>query len=204
MRTVRIVYDFIRCPVAVKIALGRMIEKRMTGNPNFPSPDVPLSELKNSTDKVENHYIASLNGNKAVTSLLHKEVEIWNDYMRYEARYVERMAQNVESVVLSSGFNLAKPPIPGARAEFSVKQGEKPGSVLLRHKALKNGYAYVWQYCKNILAENETDWTLANITVQASVVLNDLIPITCYWFRAAVVTPQGITAYCNPIMHIVR
>ena len=204
MRTVRIVYDFIRCPVAVKIALGRTIEKRMTGNPNFPSPDVPLSELKSSTDKVESHYIATLNGNKAATALLNKEVEIWNDYMRVVARYVERMANNVESVVLSSGFNLAKPPIPGRRAEFSVKHGEKPGSALLRRKALKNGYSYVWQYCKNTLAENESDWTIATITVQASVELNNLIPITKYWFCVAVVTPQGITAYCNPIMHIVR
>jgi hypothetical protein len=141
MRTVRIVYDFIRCPVPVKIALGRTIEKRMTGNPNFPSPDVPLSELKNSTDKVESHYIAMLNGNKTATALLHQEVEIWNDIMRFEAKYVERMAQNVESVVLSAGFNLAKPPIPGPRAEFSVKHGEKPGSALLRRKALKNGYS---------------------------------------------------------------
>lgn len=204
MRKIHIVFDFIRCPYAMKIVKGRNVFEKMTDNPNFPNPDVALSLLKSATDTVETWYLASINRDTVASARLRKEVLIWNDIMRYLAKYVERMANNDVAILLSSGFNLAKPTIPGPRAEFSAKNGEVPGSVVLRRKALENGYAYIWQLCINVFAENDKEWTLADITVQASIELKGLNSATRYWFRCAVVTPKGITAYCNPIMVVVK
>jgi len=204
MRTLYVVFDFIRCPYTEKIVKGKNVYAKMTGNPNFPSPDVELSLLKSATDRLENYYVASLSGDKGIRAKLHNEVKDWVELMRNEAKYVERIAKNDLAILLSSGFNPAKPPIPGPRAEFSVKRKEKPGSVLLRRKALKNGYAYIWQYCINVLSENESDWTYGSVTVQASCLLSNLISATRYWFRVAVVTPKGISAYSNPIMHVMQ
>jgi len=204
MRTLYVVFDFIRCPYTEKIVKGKNVYAKMTGNPNFPSPDVELSLLKSATDRLENYYVASLSGDKGIRAKLHNEVKDWVELMRNEAKYVERIAKNDLAILLSSGFNPAKPPIPGPRAEFSVKRKEKPGSVLLRRKALKNGYAYIWQYSINVLSENEADWTYGSVTVQASCLLSNLISATRYWFRVAVVTPKGISAYSNPIMHVMQ
>ena len=176
----------------------------MNGNPNFPSPDVPLNLLKDATDQLESCYLATMGRNREATVRLHQQVKDWIEMMRKEARYVERIAQNDVSILLSSGFSPAKPPIPGPRAELKIKNGEISGSVFLRKKAVKNGKSYIWQYCLNTLAENEADWINGSITTQASCVLSNLIPVTKYWFRAAVVTSKGISAYSNPIMHVVK
>lgn len=203
MRSVKVVFDFIRCSYSEKIAKGRYIYAKMNGNPNFPSPDVALSTLKESTDQLESYYMSSFSGSRVATARLHMEVKIWNDLMRDEAKYVTRISDNDVAILLSSGFNPAKPTIPGARAEFSVKNVEKSGSVFLRKKASKYGCAYIWQCCKNALPENEKDWSYANVSVKASCILNDLTPLTRYWFRAAVVSTKGISAYCNPVTHVV-
>jgi len=204
MRIHHIVFDFIRCPYAEKIAKGKNVYAKMKGNPYFPSPDVDLNLLKSSTDALEMYYQGSFSGDKQIKAKLHQEVKVWVELMRDEAKYVERIAKNDVVILLSSGFNLAKPSIPGKRAEFSVKVGEKPGSVFVRRKALKNAYAYIWQYSINVLPENEADWTYGSITVQASHLLSNLISGTRYWFRVAVVTPKGITAYCNPVSRVVQ
>ncbi len=203
MRSVKVVFDFIRCSYSEKIAKGRYIYDKMNGNPNFPSPYVALNTIIESTDRLESCYVASLKGSRLATARLHAEVKIWNDLMRNVAKYVARISDNDVAILLSSGFNPSKPTIPGAIAEFSVKNGEETGSVFLRKKAAKYGCAYVWQYCKNALPENEKDWSFANVSLKSSCLLYDLDPLTRYWFRAAVVSTKGISAYCNPVMHVV-
>jgi hypothetical protein len=203
MRMLHVVFDFIRCPYAEKIVKGKTVYTKMTGNPNFPSPDVPLSRLKDATDQLESCYLATMGGSRETTARLHQQVKDWIEMMRIQARYVERIAKDDIAILLSSGFNPAKPPIPGPRAELKIKDGEKSGSVFLRKKASKNGYAYLWQICINSLPQNENKWKYVHVSVQASCILYDLKPITRYWFRAAVVTPQGISAFCNPVMHVV-
>lgn len=175
----------------------------MNGNPDFPSPDIKLSVLKEATDKLELCLLASHDGERKETAKLHQQVKIWNNLMRKQALYVERIADDNIVIAMGSGFSLAKPPIPGKRADFIVKHGDKPLSVYLRRKAVKNASAYIWQYCINSLAENEKDWVYCNVSKQASCQINDLIGLTKYWFRVAVVTTKGISDYCSPIMIIV-
>ena len=85
--------------------------------------------------------------------------------------------------------------------EFSVEQGEKSGTVALRHQAIEGAKSYIWQYCVGETpAADENDWKLGTVTTKASAELTGLTPLTKYWFRVAAVTVDGTGAFSTPLM----
>jgi hypothetical protein len=203
MKKVHVVFDFIQLAIPEKVARGRNVIAEMTDNPKFPSPDVSLDALKEDTDTLEMRSLNAMNGGKENTVLLHQAEDVWDADMRTMARYVERIAGEDPSVVLSAGFSLAKQPIPAQRSEFSAEAGKTSGSVFLRRQAIPGAKSYIWQFCINALPETEDGWKIAQVTGKASVELTDLEPVTKYWFRVASVSSQGTSDYNDPIMHIV-
>lgn len=203
MRKVRLVLDFIKLSIAEKIEFGRNVEGKVKENPKFSTLNVPLSEMKAINDLLEARSVASMSGGKEETFLLHQTEAEWDDLMRKVARDIERIADGDGAVMLNAGFNLAKQPNPGKRPEFSVELGDKPGTVWLRHISVSGAKSYVWQFYIGNLPEHESDWSIAQITTRASVLLEGLTSMSKYWFRVAVVTPQGTSAFSDPIMQVV-
>ena len=204
MKKDRIVLDFIKKPVAQKIEFGRNVSGKLKGNANFSAPDVALADLDAKTDLLEARSVASLSGGKESKALLHQTEEEWDDLMRKTANYVNRIADGDDAVILSAGFNLAKQPAPAVRPDFSVELGEKSGSVTIRRQAVDGAKSYIWQYyMSETPATNDADWVTAQVTSKASVDLSGLTPKTTYWFRSAVVTTAGTSAYNSPVMQVV-
>jgi hypothetical protein len=203
MKKYHVVFDFVNCTIPKKIEFARNVHTIMTGNASFPSPDVALTELKAKTDLLEAQNLAALNGGPPETALMHQTEKEWDDLMRVEARYVDRIANGDDAMILSSGFSLSKQPVPAVRPELSAEPGDLSGSVLLRRQAVPGAKAYIWQLCINVLPEAEVGWTIVEVTSKASVVLGDLTPLAKYWFRVAAVTAQGTSAYSAPIMQTV-
>jgi hypothetical protein len=203
MKKDKIVNDFTRFPVTEKVEFGRNVELQMKDNPKFPTPDVTMDQLKQATDLLETRSVASLSGGKEETALLHQAETAWDDLMRLEARYVERIANKDGAVMLSAGFNLVKQPAPAQRPEFSVELGEKSGSVMLKRQAVEGAKSYIWQISTVPFPEKDSDYTVAGVTVKASLELENLIPLTKYWFRVAAVTREGTGPFTPPIMQVV-
>lgn len=203
MKKVNVVFDFLRSSISTKITKGRNVVAEMTDNPNFPNPDIPLGDLNETTNELERRYLAAQNGGKENTVLLHQTEDIWNDMMRKEAKYVDRIADGDEAIIISSGFSTSKQPTPAIRPELIAEGGTKSGSVLLRRQAVKGAKAYIWQYAINTVPDQEDGWKIAVVTGKASVEINDLIPVTKYWFRVAAVMAQDTAAYNAPIMYVV-
>lgn len=204
MKKERIVFDFIKKPVSSKIEFSRNVCTRMTGNVNFPAPDVDLKVLGAKTDLLETRSVAAFNGDKEARALMHQtEVEL-DDYLRKQAGYVNRIADGNEAIILSAGFNLAKQPSPAVRPDFSVELGVKSGSVVIRRQAVDGAKSYIWQYCiGETPSDNDADWVTVQVTVKASVEISGLTPLNKYWFRSAPVTTSGTMAYNPPVMKIV-
>ncbi|WP_243348830.1 fibronectin type III domain-containing protein [Parabacteroides sp. FAFU027] len=200
MKKDRLVLDFKKLSVPEKISFGRNVHQSMTGNTHFATPDILLETLKQSTDTLEQRFVNAQNGGKEETMLLRQAEEYWDDLHTKEGRYVERIADGDGAIILSAGYNLAKPQGPGQKAEFSVVLGSVSGSVLLRRQAYTGANSYIWQICEGTLPEDESGWTTIKVTSRASVEVTGLKPLTRYWFRVAVVTPQGTTAFSSPIM----
>jgi len=203
MKKISVIFDFIRIPILSKVGRGKGVIDGMRGNPRFPTPDVALADLEEATNLLERTHVAASGGGKTNKALMHQAEKAWDKMMREQAMYVDRIAQGDNAVILSAGFSISKTPAPAKRPEFSVVLGEKPGSVILHCKAIKGAYAYVWQKCKVTLAETEADWTYAKATGRATAVLEDLTPVTKYWFRVAAVLAEGTAAYCEPISIVI-
>jgi len=203
MKKDRIVLDFKKLTGTEKVSKGRSVESEMRGNAKFTSPDVTMDQLKEATDLLEGSIVAAATGGKEETLLMHQAEDSWDSLVGLLARYVERIANGDGAIMLNAGFNLAKQPIPAQRPEFSVELGEKSGSVVLRRLRVEGAKSYIWQYCTDAIPDNDSDWKNAEVTVQATVELNGLTALTKYWFRVAVVTKDGTSAFCTPIMQVV-
>ena len=204
MKKDRIVLDFVRIPVAQKTEFGKGVISKMKNNPKFATPDVTVDELEAKNTLLETRSVAALSGGKEATALMHQTEDEWNDLMRKMAKYVDRIADGDDTIILSAGFNLAKQPAPSLRPEFSVELGEKSGSVIIRRQAADGAKSYIWQYyVGETPAANDADWVTAQVTSKASVELTGLTPKTTYWFRSSAVTPNGTTAYNSPVMQVV-
>ena len=203
MKKDHVVLNFVKITIAQKIEVGRSVESKMKLNPRFTTPDVPLEELKSSTDLLETRNVAALTGGKEATALMHQAEDVWVDKMRKTALYVDRIADGDGVVILSAEFDMAKQPSPAVRPEFSVELGEKSGTIILRRQKVDGARSYIWQYTKQESPLIITDWVNAEVTSKASVELSGLTPLTKYWFRVAVVTIEGTGAFTMPIMQVV-
>ena len=203
MRKSHVLFDFVLSIPPVKIVFGRNVVSLMTGNANFPTPDIPLVVIKEKTDLLEQKYLASLNDGKVEKAELHQTEKEWDNLMRYEALYVDRIADGDEAIMTGAGFNVSKQPVANTKPELWAEAGDRTGTVKLRLQAIQGAKSYIWQYCINTFPVSESQWVFAEATSKATVILENLTPVTRYWFRVAAVTTEGTSAYCDPIMHVV-
>ena len=143
MKKVKVLLDFIRPSVPVKLVKGRNVVNGLTGNPSFPTPDVELTLITDATDLLESSFAVAQNGRPEDTAKMHKNELAWEKLMRKEALYVERTADGDEAAILSSGFSISHQPAPALRPEFSLKAGKLPGTVILRRKAYPGHYCTI-------------------------------------------------------------
>ena len=203
MKKDKVVYDFIRLSASEKPDFGTNVIQKMTGNMRFPTPDESLDSLRAKTELVRSRSVAALSGGKEATALLHQAIDDWDDAMRKEANYVNRIADGDGAIILSAGFNLAKPNTPGQRPEFTAENGSHSGTVLLHHIVIDGAKSYIWQYYIGETPGDESKWIIATVTTKANAKLTGLTPMTKYWFRVAAVTIDGTGAYSQPILLVV-
>ena len=200
MKKEHVVLNFIRIPVVLKIEIGRLVYGKMNGHPQFINPDVSLEELKAKTDLLEERKLEASDGGRTATSSMRDAALEWDNTMRKIARYVDRIADGNPTMILETGFSLTKQLSSTGKDVFKVKQGDRSGSVSLRHKRIAGAKSYIWQYCIGEIPGNESDWVTVQVTTRASAELTGLTPLTIYWFRVAAVTPSGTTSFCSPKM----
>ncbi len=204
MKKDRIILDFVRIPVAQKTEFGKGVISKVKNNPKFATPDVSVDDLEVKNTLLETRSVAALGGGKEATALLHQTEEEWNDFMRKMAKYVDRIADGDDAVILSAGFNLAKKPAPAVRPDFSIELGDKSGSVTIRRQAVDGARSYIWQYCMGETpAANDVDWVTAQVTSKVTAELTGLISKTTYWFRSAAVMPTGTSAFTSAVKQVV-
>lgn len=202
LKRTQVAYNFIKYSIPQKIEFGRNIVVRMTGNAVFITPDPPLTQMTMAVNNLEVTYNASRDGSKQQLAAMYAAEKVLDDLLRKEALYVERIAFGNEAQILSSGFHITQQPSSALLPEFTAKNGEKEGEIIVKHKAVKKAAAWVWQYCTDPI--NEINWKLASVSTQTTFTIMGLKPGAKYWFRAAYVTPEGMSEWCDPYTKIVQ
>ena len=203
MKKIKVVLDFIQFAVSQKIAFYRNVIAKLTDNPIYPNPEVPLADAKAVVDDFEAASVAARDGGHTAVSNMHDKETAADAVFRILVNYVINIADGDETKILSSGFHGSKQPVAQQKARLVVNNGSHSGSVKLVAKAIDKAGAYIWQYAKDALPTNESEWITVASTTQSYYELDGLTVAATYYFRVAAVTPSGTTDFCAPVSKIV-
>ena len=203
MRKSKVVLDFVKLLVAIKVEFYLNVIDKLTGNIYFVASDVPLSALSTAVANIHTAMLAAEDGGYTAKSHLRdvvKEADLL--YIR-EARYIDRISNGDETMILSSGFHASKQPTPFNKPPIAATDGEHIGSVKLVGKQAPNGRSCIWQMYKGTVLTEDAVWVTIATTTAATYIHQGLESAQYYFFRMAIVTPEGTTDFCEPIRKLV-
>ncbi len=181
------------------IAEANLYVQKMTGNPSFPNPSPPLTDISTESAALEAAFTISLTRAKGTASQMHAYKKTLCSSLKGLAAYVETIANKdpdtAEAVICSTGMPLKKPSSLPPK-EFSVKQGPVPGNVIVNTKAITKG-AYIYQL--STTPDNPASWTDAYKNAKAKGSIYGLTPGMRYYFRVATVDTNGESAWSPQI-----
>lgn len=196
---------FSKLSTSEKIVTARAIVSQVTGNPHFPVPVPPLSQINSAILALESATTAAATGGSEETALMHARIRELDTLMGQLANHVEIKANTHpeigDAIILSAGMQVKEHAGRNPNT-FGIRNTALVGEVLVTSVAAPNSRAsYVWQYSLN--PDNPNSWQTAATTIQSTVRINGLTPGKRYSFRAAVVTPTGQGPWQGPLNIIV-
>lgn len=200
MKKIRVLMEFIRYAVAVKIDFYRTVITRLTGSTTFKTPDVELTVLTSVVDKLAADYHDAQSGLYEAKAAVRKSEAAADDKFRLIAKYVDRIADGDESIIRKAGFNASRQPEPTKKSLFSVETGNNPGEAILHCRAFPGARSYTWQYCSGVMPAKDADWKFAGTTTQIMFTVSNLESLKTYWFRVSPVTSEGMQPWIGPVM----
>jgi hypothetical protein len=203
MKKIHALLDFTRYSGAEKVSFFRNIIDKLTDNPDFTTPDIPLDTAKAAVDTLESSMLNAKDGAHTAVSAMHANEAAADEIFRLLAVYVNRIAAGDETQILSSGFHLSNQPVRTPKPVLSVNDGEHSGSVTLVAKAVERAGAYIWQYAKDVVPETNSGWASGGVTTRATTELTGLAVASHYYFRVSAVTPDKTMDFSAPVAKIV-
>ena len=173
-------------PVSVLVLLRNVISK-MTGNANFPTPKVPLADMTTLADNlslaIDDANAGSLLAKSKRDDLVHSAKEDLNA----QADYVRSICGGDRSMLLSSGFELAKERtpigIPGVPANLFTRMTGKMGQLEVRFDP-----------------ELYNSWNAVGSTTRVKHLVTDLESYKAYWFCVSAIGTAGESAQSGPAL----
>ena len=203
MKKYKVLLDFVKLTPPAKINFCRNVILNLTGNPNYLTPDITLADAIAAIDDYEQSILANADSNHLSTVTMHNKAKILDNLFINLAAYVQRVADGDEAIILSSGFSTTRQPVYQQKPVLAIIDGLNAGSITLTAKAIEFAVAYIWQYAKDAIPENEADWIIAGYSTTAHFEMADLNDLTKYYFRCAAITTQGTTDFCVPVSKVI-
>ncbi|HQV37415.1 MAG: fibronectin type III domain-containing protein [Flavobacteriales bacterium] len=189
-------------PVSVLVLLRNVISK-MTGNANFPTPKVPLADMTTLADNlslaIDDANAGSLLAKSKRDDLVHSAKEDLNA----QADYVRSICGGDRSMLLSSGFELAKERtpigIPGVPANLFTRMTGKMGQLEVRFDSVHGAHGYqLWMTDKD--PELYNSWNAVGYTTRVKHLVTDLESYKAYWFCVSAIGTAGESAQSGPAL----
>ena len=197
-------YSFARYHVDILITKTRNIIAKMTGNPDFPTPDPALADVKALVDDLEKLVILAADGSHpAHDSMIAKRKEL-ELMLRSLGLYVDKIAQGNVLIIDRSGFEINKDTSRGNKAGFWIDRGGFAGEIECGCASIKRSRSYVWQFIVSETAPTDASiWVLAGVSTQIKMTITDLDSGKKVWIRYCGVLPEGMTPWSKALDIIV-
>ena len=183
------------------LALLRYVLAKMTGNPHFPTPAVPLADMETMGNDLETAINKAKHGGLDDRILRNNTVKAAQDMLRKQADYVRLTAQGDEAILASSGFELVKVPepvgLPGTPFIRFVRMTGKQGQAEVVWTAQHGADAYhVRLTDKDPNIHNE--WEVVGVTTKARFLLTHLESYKAYWVSVSAIGTAGEGLMSDP------
>ena len=191
--------------LAAKIADHIM---KMSGNTHFPTPNPSVAEFATSTTPFTDAVagIAALDSQRQqLCNVRDAARPVAEAAMLKRASYVQATSGGAGALIISSGFELAKPhggahgtlSIPPTPSALAVTMSVHVGTLHTIWHA-QQGYTWVVQVCADPLTE--ANFSQVAITSHSTVDISGLTSGTKYWVRVAAVKGGIQGDWCQPLM----
>jgi hypothetical protein len=179
---------------------GKVIQDMTKNVALFPNPIPTVEELIQAKERYEVALYNAKGKDTVMVSIKNKERDALRALLNRMAEYVTSVAKGDRTILLASGFSLAR-----SKGEVkTLKPIEKltvdteiPEQAVLRVTRVKGAKAYVYQYTVGAVG-SESQWVSKTIT-EPLCVLSGLQPGIKYSFRVIAIGP-GDQAVYSPIV----
>lgn len=186
------------------ITFGKAVHDAMDGNPNFPSPNPPLSVFRaNLTSLDDAETKAAARGNGAVEARDALKRLVVND-MYHLCDYVQGVAEKVPlpeaaAAVITSAFMSIRKVPQRVTPPLTAKNTGVPGRVALAAKPVAKEATYYWEY-----SLDQVTWTPVPETIKASTAIDGLPFANVSYFRFRALTRAGKGDYSQVVSLLVQ
>jgi hypothetical protein len=181
-------------PIKVLALIWRVIE-HLTGNLNFTTPKVPLTEMQTMADDLQAAIIAAQDGNQESRENRDALVLQAKAMLRMQANYVTTEADGNAAKLVSSGYILAKHPtpvdIPEVPQNVEAHTGSEKGEVAVRFKLSLGAHNYSIYRSESDPDLGAAEWVLVAQTTRSRNTITGLESFKPYWFRVAAIGVNG-------------
>lgn len=182
------------------VAKALLVETKMTGNLNFPTPDPTLLVLKTKREAVETGIVEAASGDHAKVFAKNLAVAELKDALVREAAYVSHVAAGDVLIILGSGLEPRKEAEPigplGPPVDLLARAGDKPGEMLVDWAPERGARYYHLEITTD--PDDGTTWKLFGVGSKSSFKATGLEPGKAYWFRVQALGSAGPGPYSDP------
>ena len=182
-----------------KLKKGKLVLDSLSGNPHFPFPVPPLTELDATCVELQQACIAALDRGRIACSRKETAVATMDLVLSRLAGYVNGAAMGDSTKLISSGFDLIKRAEPrtsiDAPATLGTKRTFRPGEIELRWKGVSGALVYE---VETVVTE-ERGWERVLMTSKPRATITDLEPNTWHAYRVRAIGTKAVGPFSQVI-----
>lgn len=178
------------------IALAQQITGAMNGNPNFTTPNPPLTTITDATKALQTaaeEVNAARMESKNKTIIQNQQEDKLQGLLRQLASYVDNISNGDEALITSAGMDVQAASSGvgevGVPTGFTATVGDSDGEIDLSWNPVARAQSYVIESSPD--APPAAKWMHQLATTKSKATLTNLTSGTRYWFRVAAIGSQG-------------
>ena len=189
-------------PVSVLMLLLNVISK-MTGNANFTTPKVALADMQSHADELTVAIEEARGGSSKAKSHRNDLVASAKEDLLAQADYVRSICGGDRTMLISSGFELAKDRtpvgLPAVPPNVRTRMTGKKGQLEVVHKKVYGAQGYELQMTDKD-PEFHNDWTIVGYSTRVKHMVHGLDSYKAYWFSVNAIGAAGESAKSAPAL----